>query len=219
MSTAPRIDTLRNQLRRSRSLLDDASRVLEALHDLAYDRTIASERLGVTESEPEGYSLDSHGDPKARAAYAGLAREVDAACAQINGACRTALRNVERGDQAGENRRAPVSIDVVEHLDALDAQARRTSRGEFNAGRTMTQPLRAGTQKSAARRIRSLEAELKKRDRLEQRRIRSLEAQVKRKDRALEARDREIAALRRELSLPRGDQSPAAGLVDDADRL
>lgn len=199
LSTAPRIDTLRNQLRRARLLLDDAGRVVEALHDLAYDRTTGGERLGVTVSEPEGYSLDSHGDPKARAAYAALGREVDAACAQINGACRHALKMVDRGDQAGENRRAPVSIDVVEHLHALDAQARRGSRGEFDAGRTMVQPLREGTQKSAARRIRSLEAQLQKRDRLEQRRIRTLEAQVKRKDHSITVRDREIAALRDEL--------------------
>ena len=208
LSTAPRIDTLRKQLANARDRLTDAGRILEALHDLAYDRPTASERLGVTVSEPEGYSLDSHGDPRARAAYAALGREVDAACAQIIGAVRNAANLINAGDEKGENRRSPVSIEVVEHLEAIDAQARRGRRGEFNPGRTMAQTLRAGTEKSAVRRIRSLEADLKRRDRTEQRRIRTLEAQVRRKDHSIDVRDREIDLLRKELGLLRGDHPP-----------
>jgi len=212
MSPAPRIDTLRNHLSSTKDLIDTATAVLETLHELAYNRQTAGERERVSESAPEGYYLDTHGDLRARAAYAALARHLDAACSQISGAARDAVQRVSGVDESGEDRRAPVSIEVVEHLHALDAQSRRQARGEFDAGRTVAQPTRAGTDRTAARKIRSLEADIARRDRKDQRTIRRLEAQVRRKDQALELRDRQITQLKADLrELRRGDSDGVGG--------
>lgn len=199
LSPAPRIDTMRNQLRNARGLLDDAARVIEALHELAYDRQAASERLGVTLSEPEGYSLDSHGDPRARAAYAQLGREVDAAAGQIIGACREALRIVGAGDVKAEDERLviPVRVDPLDHLAAVDAQQRRNRRGEFDPGRTMTQPVRRDAERTAVRTIRRLEGEARKADRIRQREARNHEAQLRRRDRTIARLEAELTELRR----------------------
>jgi hypothetical protein len=194
MSSTPRIDTLRNQLNLVRSLLDDVDQSIEALHSLAYERAPSVDDLGVSKSRPEGYGL-LHGDERARSAYAALGREVFTACGQITGAARRALKVVNAGDEKGDNRRSPVTIGVVEHLEAIDRQGRRAARGEFDPGRTMIQPTRAGSEKTAAGKIRQLEAELKRSGRGYQQEIRRLEAQVRRQARAIEVRDARLAEL------------------------
>jgi hypothetical protein len=209
LSPAPRIDVLRKQLSSTKDLLDQARKILDALHELAYSRPAAAERLGVSESQPEGYYLDTHGDMRARSAYVALAREVDAACQQIKGASRRALDSVSAGDVSGDDKRAPVSIEVLDHLNALDAQTRRHSRGELDVGRTITQPKRTNADRTAARKIRTLETQLRNRERSDNRKIRTLEAKERRLERSIETRDRRIVALQQELALLRGD-APAA---------
>lgn len=200
---------LRKQLSSTKDLIDQARRIVDALHELAYSRPVAAERLGVSESQPEGYYLDTHGDMRARSAYVALAREIDAACQQIKGAAQKALESVQAGDVSGDDKRAPVSIEVLDHLDALDAQTRRHGRGELDVGRTITQPKRTNADRTAARKIRTLEAQLRTRDRNDNRTIRALEAKERRLTRSLETKDRRIAALEQELELLRGDTTAA----------
>jgi hypothetical protein len=194
VADAPRIDTLRKQLGTARSLLDDAAGAIETLYSLAYERSPAPRDGAVTRTHPEGYDL-LVGDRRARAAYQTLAREVFAASAQISGASRRALRLLEQGDERGDNRRSAQTITAVEHLEALEVQGRRTARGEFDPGRAMAQPTRAGTEKSAAGKIRRLEAELKRTQREHAREVRRLEAQVRRQVRAIEVRDARLHEL------------------------
>ena len=194
MADAPRIDTLRKQLAAASQLLDASTGVVETLHSLAYDRRGSTDdELAVTRTRPEGYDL-LHGDRRARAAYRQLAREVFAACGQIAGAVRSAQKLLDAGER-GDNRRAPQSITASEHLEALEAQARRAARGEFDPGRAVAQPTRGATDKSAARKIRALETELKKVKREHQRELDNLESKLRRRDRSIELRDARIAQL------------------------
>jgi hypothetical protein len=194
--TTPRIDTLRRRLANATTQLGHAARILEALHDLAYTNTNTNttEHLGVTTSAPEGYTL-LHGSPHARSAYKALAHELDAALGQITGACNQALNAVAEGDTSNSDRRIPVTIDAVEHLAAIDAQLRRTQRGEFNPGATITQPTRPNADRSAAGRIQKLELELAKRTREENREIARLETQVRRLTERIARQHQTIAQL------------------------
>lgn len=153
----PRIDTLRNQTQATATLLDDISNLVHLLHDLAYSRSTAAERIRVRGGQPD-YALDTHGDPKARAAYRRLGRTIDHACAQLATACHDTLRILNDGGQPGTNRHHPATIDVVEHVLAIDAQHRRIQAGEPDI-RTRPQPRQAGTETAMAQRIRRLEAD------------------------------------------------------------
>lgn len=155
--TAPRIDTLRNQMHATTLLLTQTADLVHVLHDLAYSRATAVETIRVRGGQPD-YALDNHGDPRARAAYRHLGRAIDHACAHLATAAHDALRVLNEGDIPGTNRRHPATITVTEHAQAIEAQHRRIQAGEPDI-RTHPQPQQAGADKAIARKIRSLEAD------------------------------------------------------------
>lgn len=171
---APRIDVVRRQLAGTAETLALAGRILETLHELAYDRPAAVERIRVRGGQPD-YALDRNGDPAARAAYMRLARMIDHVCCHISDNAHGALALVnEADDDAG--RRHPVTITALEHAELLAAQARRAARGEFNPGRSTLQPAVPGAKKTLEKKIRAVEAELV----AERRKVARLEARLAR---------------------------------------
>ena len=155
---APRIDTLRRQLTETAELLTTTAGILDTLHELAYDRAAASERIRVAGGQPD-YALDRHGDPRARAAYVRLGRMIDHVCNHIGDHAHGALELVNEADDPGGDRH-PMAITALEHAIALEAQARRIARGEFDPGRALPQAAVPGARKTIAGKIRRLEAEL-----------------------------------------------------------
>lgn len=170
---APRIDTLRNQLAACQTMLARAGATLDTLHQLAYDRATANETIRVRGGQPD-YSLDTHGDPAAREAYVELAHLVDHLCTQVATRVHPALRAVADGERSG--RRHPYAITAREHADALEAQARRIQRGEYDPGRTELQPQVPKARKILGGKIKALETELTR----ERRRAERAEAQLER---------------------------------------
>ena len=168
---APRIDTLRRQLTETAELLTTTARILDTLHEIAYDRAAASERLRVAGGQPD-YALDRHGDPRARSAYVRLGRMIDHVCNYVGDHAHGALELVNEADDPGGDRH-PMAITALEHAIALEAQARRIARGEFDPGRTAHQATVPGSRKTIAGKIRKLETELatdrRRADRLERR--------------------------------------------------
>lgn len=170
---APRIDTLRNQLAASQTMLAKAGSILDTLHQLAYDRATAND-VRVRGGQPD-YALDTHGDPNARRAYTDLAHLIDHLCQQVATRVHPALAIVTDAEDTS-GRRHPYAITAREHAEALDAQARRIARGEFDPGRTETQPQIPKSRKTLAGKITALDADLKR----ERRRADRAEAEVAR---------------------------------------
>lgn len=171
---APRIDTLRNQLAASQTMLAKAGAILDTLHQLGYDRSAAIDATRVQGGQPD-YALDSHGDPAARRAYTELGQLIDHLCQQVATKVHPALAVVTEGDEL-TGRRHPYAITALEHADALEAQARRIQRGEFDPGRVETQPQVPKARKTLGGKVRALEAELVR----ERRRADRAEAEVAR---------------------------------------
>lgn len=136
---APRIDTTRNQLTATRTLLGTAEETIEDLHALAYDRQTAAERQAVKGGERD-YALDTHGDPRARQAYAGLAEATSQACSIIAIACDDAARVLNEGGQVDTTRGRGTPIPTEDLAQQLALQARRAARGDYTPVRTRPQP-------------------------------------------------------------------------------
>lgn len=131
----PRIDTLRNQLSAAREMLAMAQAEADDLHVLAYDRqTVSRER---TRGGQPDYALDTHGDPRARAALRELSLATTHAAEVIADAVHQALRLLRSGERSNGTRRL---IDAEALALALEAQARRAARGEYTPVRRETQP-------------------------------------------------------------------------------
>lgn len=175
---APRIDTLRRQLTETAELLTTTARILETLHELAYDRASADEQIRVAGGQPD-YALDRHGDPRARAAYAALGHMIDHLARYTAEHAGPALALVNVADN-GTGRRHPATVTALEHARLLEAQAARIARGEFDPGRALPQAAVPGSRKTITGKIRKLEADLaterKRADRLERRLDAALEA-------------------------------------------
>lgn len=172
MAPAPRIDTLRRQLTETAELLTTTARILDTLHELAYDRAAAAEQTRVAGGQPD-YALDRHGDPAARAAYTRLGDLVHHVATYVAEHAGPALELVNTADDTDTGRRHPMSVTALEHAQALEAQARRIARGEFDPGRALPQAAVPGSRKTITGKIRKLEADLaaerKRADKLERR--------------------------------------------------
>lgn len=123
-----RIDTARNRITGTTDRLNIIRNELADLHLLATDRAAAAERLHVHGGDQD-YALDSHGDPRARAAYEHLAAVTLPICDLLDEAIRDALKVLRDGDSPRPRTRR--TIDAAEHLEALTAQQRRRARGEY----------------------------------------------------------------------------------------
>lgn len=159
MSNAPRIDKLRAQLHSTAQLLEIVGREVATLHGLAYDRRRAVDEIRVRGGIPD-YALDTHGDPRARRAYADLARAIDHVCVHLATHTHDVLRLLNDGDKPGNNRQHPATITALEHAEAIDAQVRRIRNGTQLPAGTQPQPQIRGAQRNLTGTIRRLEAEV-----------------------------------------------------------
>lgn len=129
--SAPRIDTVRREVKDAIDLLGYLAANLEDLHELAYTRR----RSGTTDRVRGGdrdYALDNHGNPKARELYDKVARLVlDMAddVVDLQRDVRAFLTSHDETDRPIRSLAASVSADEV--VDAMRARRRRVARGEY----------------------------------------------------------------------------------------
>lgn len=154
-SRAPRIDTVRNQLTAAGMLIDKTLQVLELLHDQAYSRHSRGGEQPVVAGGGRDYALDTHGDPRARAAYRVLAEAVGPMVGPPTIACHQALTALNDGETAGTNRMHPATIGVAELAVALDAQRRRIAQGDARV-RQLPQPKLAKAKRAEASEVAQL---------------------------------------------------------------
>lgn len=139
----PRVDTVRNQLFGARELLAMVGAEVEDLHVLAYDRPTASREK--VHGGQRDYALDTHGDPRARAALRELSLAAVHACEVVAQVAHDQLKILRSGERTNGTRRM---VSSEELLQAIEAQGRRAARGEYTPVRREAQPdsdLVAGT--------------------------------------------------------------------------
>jgi hypothetical protein len=122
-----RIDTLRNQLGATATLLTTTSPLLTELHALAYERHRGPQGETVRGGARD-YALDNHGNPDARAAYQALGETIDHTCTTLALALHDASKPLREGGNRGNQSRRLISVGDLGI--ALAAQARRIGRGE-----------------------------------------------------------------------------------------
>ena len=132
----PRIDSLRNQIDRTNAALQRLRPMLDDLHVLAYDRQAARMAERVNGGD-RSYALDTNGDMIAREHLRTLKSILSAACADIEQACFNTLAHMDQGHITPTTTRAANADDVKA---ALEAQQRRTARGEYTPSRGYPQP-------------------------------------------------------------------------------
>lgn len=171
---APRIDTVRGRLGSARDAIVTVLSEIEDLHSLAYDRRVGGRDslAGGRRANGPG-SLDAHGDPRARDAYAALAAAALDTTGRLAEASQAAIALLrEGGARRPINRRLITSDELVQ---ALAAQARRASRGSgYVAVAAVAQPQIADVattidriireRDTAVARVADLEARLAARD-------------------------------------------------------
>lgn len=136
-ATTPRVDSTRNRIAATTTLLGDVLPHIEDLHALAYDRA-AARRDAVVAGGSRDYALDTHGDPKARTAYKHLALAAIDACELLAEAAHDTLALFRQGDH--DHQKTAARINEEELALALEAKARRIARGEIESIPTNAQP-------------------------------------------------------------------------------
>lgn len=134
--TTVRIDTLRNQIAATCTLLNMVAEELQDLHDLAYERATTATEAKVAGGSRD-YALDTHGDPQARAAYRQIGDATSNACATLATISHDALALLRTGNTPTRGRRR---IQLAELGEAIAAQQRRIARGDYSAIRRGPQP-------------------------------------------------------------------------------
>lgn len=146
----PRIDTLRNRLAATRSLLAMVEDELGDLNVLAYDRArVARERVDGGERD---WALDTHGDPRARDAYREIGLAAVHALEVLADSHHAALKLLRSGTLNGRSPRYMVNSEELAQV--LEAQARRVARDEYTPTARETQPNQAHAEEAVARLIR-----------------------------------------------------------------
>lgn len=167
MTRAPRIDTVRNRADATRQLLGTIIDELDDLHVLAYDRVTAARELAVKGGERD-WALDTHGDPRARAAYRQLAESTIGACTNLAEASHNAIALL-RASNPGDTPRTRRIIATDELIEALCAQARRDERHDYTPHRAQPQPEIDGVKHTLDRIIRERNEAIARADKLEKR--------------------------------------------------
>jgi hypothetical protein len=134
--TTPRVDSTRNRLAATATLLADVQPHLEDLHALAYDRAVA--RREAVNGGSRDYALDTHGDPRARQAYKHLALATVDACEILAEAAHDAIRLLKAGDH--DHTKSKDQISEEDLALALAAKATRIARGEVESIPRNAQP-------------------------------------------------------------------------------
>jgi hypothetical protein len=125
----PRIDSIRNSITTTTTLLAQTRTILDDLYVLAYDRPKAA----LAERSSGGardYALDTHGDPIARNRLNDLKRALDAATIAVDYACNEAIAHLNPPSEPNPRTIARTATALDVH-DAHDARQRRITRGEY----------------------------------------------------------------------------------------
>lgn len=156
MSTAVRIDTVRNQLGAIRTLLDDMRLEIDDLDAIAWERHRNSDDPKVRGGSRD-YALDNNGNPTARAALDILKHAITRTCQDLAVALNEASYVLRDGDNPGNTSRT--LITHAELADALAARTRRIEQGTATSHRRLPQPGRDRALKAAVTRAEKAEAE------------------------------------------------------------
>lgn len=136
--TAPRIDSVRSEIREAMDLLIVLGDQLDDLHVLAYNRHRAAHEAKVRGGSRD-YALDNHGDLTARRLYSDVAKQLHTTISDLTASIKDIRGYLTSG--GGTTRRDPTADATVDDvLEALDAQARRRQRGEYQPARLVDQP-------------------------------------------------------------------------------
>lgn len=173
-SASPRIDTVRNRLTSTVTLLETLDLELPDLHVLATDRAVARREAMVSGGERD-YALDNHGDPRARLAYKLIAHATQDTSDIFTDVAHDVFR-VLRAGEVGRPGRPTVGPEGL--ALALLAQSKRIANGEYTPVRAVDQP--NGGQAAKALRVEDL---VRDRDRWK-RRAEALEARFERQRKA-----------------------------------
>lgn len=139
--SAPRIDTVRREVKDARELLDYLAANLEDLHEIAYTRRRSGSTDRVRGGEKD-HALDNHGNPKARELYEATARLVlglvdDVVDMQKD--VRAFLTSHDDKNRPAKSLAGNASADEV--VDAMQARRRRVARGEYEPHPIAQQPV------------------------------------------------------------------------------
>lgn len=134
-----RIDRTRSRLAAGADLLESIRRELEDLHELAYNRHAAQNRMRVLGGTPD-YALDTHGDPRARQLLHDLDAQILSLLEPMVEISHAALAFLHAGEGPARRRDASADVDPAELELAVAARARRVARGEYTPHRRGPQP-------------------------------------------------------------------------------
>lgn len=151
-----RVDTVRNQLAGTQTLLGDIRLELDDLHSIAWERSRTSDDPKVRGGTRD-YALDTHGNPTARHALDILKEATARACQDLALALHEAGHVLRKGDDPGNTSRT--LITHAELADALAAQANRIAEGQPTSHRRLPQPRRDRAIKAMEQRALKAEAE------------------------------------------------------------
>lgn len=128
---APDLRTVRSQLLAVTELIHLVLEHITLLHSLAYDRSKATEHLeGRSGGGRLDYTLDTHGDPRARELYNQLAQEVLALVHICTPVSHEIIGFMKGGEQELVRRRLAHPIPPGQVLEAIERQRRRIDEGE-----------------------------------------------------------------------------------------
>jgi hypothetical protein len=139
--TADRIDTIRNSARGTIGLINLALEHLDDLRALAYDRPRAAAQQ--RRSSNTDYALDTHGDPRARAAYEQLGAALLRIHQDAAAAVHTALQQFDPGLIRGR-RDQTADATTPEVIASIANHQKRHANGEAGSTPTIAQPLPKG---------------------------------------------------------------------------
>lgn len=135
---ALRHDTFTRSLDATARMLDNVRAQLLDLHVLAYDRPAAREAR-VSGGERD-WALDTHGDPVARRMWAHLTWTLDETAKDLAEVLHTVAGFLATGPTPTERRDRSADVTALELAQALDAQDRRRTAGDYTPHPTIPQP-------------------------------------------------------------------------------
>lgn len=140
--SAPRIDTVRREVKDATALLGYLAANLEDLHELAYTRR----RSGSTDRVRGGdrdYALDNHGNPDARELYEDTAKMVlrlaDDVVDMHKEVRAWLTSHDEKWNRSSKSLAGNASADEV--IDSMRSRRRRIARGEYEPNPIAAQPV------------------------------------------------------------------------------
>jgi hypothetical protein len=132
--SAPQLRVVTREVKAAQAMLGLVLDHLGVVHELAYDRVKAADRLKVMGGTHD-YALDTNGDPKARELYTQVAYETEDLIRLLAVAAHELVAFMKTPEPAGLHRRRRVGDECApaDVVVALEARERRIARGEGTA--------------------------------------------------------------------------------------